>query len=106
MNEKIRPTIGTWHEFNLLAIRNEDGDKRQWIGKRCSPITGMFIGYRFKQNGEIKFSEFVPDSEYTTEESAYNYFQCESITEVWLFVTDPRYNPIEVMPSGVLTIRQ
>lgn len=92
-----RPQLGTWHYFDVLAIRQEEGLKRWWEGKRCELTQGMFVGYRHKQNGAVTVPRY-PDHENDDK----NYFSCESTTEVWLFVTDARFAQIAIMPFCVV----
>ena len=55
-------------------------------------ISGTYVGYRVAQDGYSQYCE-----EYTE-------WHCTGRKEVWLVVTDPRHNPIRVLPEDTVVI--
>jgi hypothetical protein len=111
---KNRPKLGSWHTITQKAIRVVEGKKAHWepepinvtdhrYGKQFvapTPITSyhaMYIGYRFKQNGEVDsyrstgyYADELPDD--------IPYFSIDETVEVWMFITHENRNPIPVFP--------
>ena len=112
-----RPELGSWHTITERAVKMRDDRKVTWqsepiqdldarikktggLGRHGEwipdpPITeyrAMFIGYRFKFNGEWGWTRGDEDGE--SEE----YFSQKETVEVWLFVTHANRKPVEVFP--------
>ena len=76
------------------------GKWSDWKWKPNQPITSyraMYVGYRFKKNGErtIYRSTGYYADEYPEDIS---YLKIDETVEVWMFVTHENRNPIAVMP--------
>ena len=73
----------------------------EYISKQKPPVTSyraMYIGYRFKFNGEWKTTgAFAHDIEDTYK----RYFSWSETVEVWMFVTHDNRNPVAVFPFEI-----
>lgn len=94
-----RPELGQWCEINKEAHKSHDRDRTKWItlpGK-AKPRQAMYIGWRTMRNGNLKN---VGDAH-----EPVIVFSQESTVEVWLFVTNPRHNPIYAFPEDVTMLK-
>lgn len=92
--EKPRPNLGVRGTFNHILRRRRRGSMRDWGEQPVHPQTGMYIGYRLLQNGDM-------DAEWN-ENDYYTYFLPSSYVEAWLFVIGPRQKPVYVLPEHVV----
>ncbi len=88
-----RPELKEECEITAVAykIRDYQTGETHWESYPCPSFKGVFMGYRFKFNGKI-----VAEGEWDQ-----NGFTPTEAVEVWLFVTDPRRNPIMAFPADV-----
>jgi hypothetical protein len=93
-----RPEFGTWHTIagQHKAVKVRDGDTVSWQKEPITESKGMYIGYRYKFEGEWK--EELP-SYYEPAEG--HYFSQSKTVEVWVFVLDERRKPTEVFPFEI-----
>lgn len=94
-----RPQLGAKVRVSAVAQRVAPTKlKRKWTSWPIPVVEGMYIGYRFKQNGEI-----VPAGTGQAFDGEYDdwptYFACNSTQEVWLVVANPRHDPIMAFPE-------
>lgn len=112
-----RPQLGSWHTITERAIKVHEGKQVIWQAEPIKDVDyryarklfgdqktvqqirsyrAMYIGYRFKFNGEWK-----THTSGDWDEIDESYFHQRETVEVWLFVTHDNRNPIPVFPFEV-----
>lgn len=90
-----RPALG---EKRTIKMRAERQKRRiggwwdreiTWSSVEIKPVEGIYIGWR---------TVFDGGTEYLGDEEGIAFHQ-DAPHEVWLFVTNPRHNPIRVFPD-------
>lgn len=96
-----RPRLGEKRAFSARAVREFSGagfssSSVKWVSSPIIPTArGMYVGYRKVYDGTIEKDDadgFI---------APVRWFVKKKTREVWLFVTDPRQNPIKVLPEDV-----
>ena len=99
LTKPARPQLGEWRSFDMVAVKHRQTMGLSgthfttfWYARRlAAPVSGCFIGYRTVANGwSRRWNDAQPE------------FSVDSTREVWLFVTDPRKNPVKVFWENVL----
>ncbi len=99
-----RPALGA--RFYLTAQMLKGGivnSTTQWYKEPLAkpyPL-GIYTGYRIVFNGQMETVYDQESWEHPSYEVGRFFVRRESL-EVWLFVTNPRYNPIRVFPTDVI----
>ena len=82
---KDRPEIGQQVSSTHMFIRTRDSAKVVWRGiKQPTPIEGVYVGYRIKQNGRTLYRDRSAE------------WQCDSTQAVALVVVSERKKPVLV----------
>lgn len=89
-----RPELGSWHTLHARASKHSRNHHTNWFRMSYhTPRAGMYIGWRTVYDGATDW-----DWEYEGGYLANWSFKRKGQHEVWLFVIDPRQNPVAVFP--------
>lgn len=118
MDKPERPQLGAWFKFERKAVRQVEGDRRNWVsmpisdydGRRMNPriasYEGMYVGWRTYMSGIYHGGGGVFDSYNQESDWVDAYLEGVTPVEVWLFVVNDRRNPIAVLPGDAILIRK
>jgi len=88
-----RPILGSRVQFSAMLRRTHDGQHSGWVKDDLKrPVTGIYIGLRYKQNGRIVY-DYEGGNEWAQ----------ESTTAAALIVVDEHKAP-SVVPFESITI--
>jgi hypothetical protein len=93
-----RPVLFSTHTISKSVAKERPDDNMAcvWVEESIEPITGTYIGYRYKFNGK-----WTPNPDNYYEPGEGYYFGQTKTVEVWLFVIHENRNPIAVFPFEI-----
>ena len=105
------PRLGSWHTISATVEKSHDPESvlcTRWRRRECEPVQMMFIGTRIVREGEMVDTEkLYHDADGVAVDIDYGRaFQPRRFIHVWQFVKTAHTNPVFVLPSDAVEIKE